>query len=277
MILALAFLFISADKLKEEKLNLKRISRSMIKISDSLYACKYEATNIEYRMFLTELKANNKMDDYQMAVVDSEGWQRKYKYAQHDPLVKMYGCHPAYDNYPVVNISQAGAELFCSWLTEKYNSQRRRNFKKVKFRLPTNEEWELAARGGKKDENYPFGNYLRNKDGKYLCNFRPMGDERISSEIDRNTFEIINNSSVKTGQFNADGGTYTVPVFAYLPGSFGLYNMSGNVAEMVEEKGIARGGSWVSTGYDVRIDSKLKFEKSSPEVGFRYFMEVHEK
>jgi hypothetical protein len=50
--------------------------------------------------------------------------------------------------------------------------------------------------------------------------------------------------------------------------------MSGNVAEMLNEKGIAKGGSYNSPGYDVRIESKMNYNDASPEVGFRVFMEV---
>jgi len=269
--------FICAAKEKEEKLDLKRVKKSMAKVMDNVYACKYEATNLEYRIFLNELKANYKNDDYKIAEVDTAGWKRRFKYAYMDPLTTMYSWHPAYDNYPVVNVSFEGAALFCNWLTEKYNSWNGRAFKKVKFRLPSHEEWELAARGGKKGLDYPTGNQLIGDNGRYRCNYQPLGDERIKCINDTNKFEIIKDTSVHRFQFSADGATYTVSVNAYLPNGFGLYNASGNAAEMVLEKGIARGGSWWDTGYNVRIDSRRKYENTSPMVGFRYFMEVIEK
>lgn len=269
-------LLFTSEKIEEDKFEFKKIEKSMTKISDNLHASKFEVANLEYRIFLNELKTN-KPDDYKIAVVDSEQWQKKFAYAHHEPLVNNYFWHPAYNNYPVVNISYEGAEMFCKWLTEKYNSTSMRNFKKVKFRLPANEEWELAARGGRKGENYPFGNYLRDENGKYMCNYRPMGDEFISSNIDSKKFDVIIHSSVHVSQFMADGYTYTCNVNAFKPNGFGLYNMSGNVAEMVSEKGVARGGSWCNTGYDVRIESRMMYDKPSPLVGFRCFMEVLEK
>ena len=45
---------------------------------------------------------------------------------------------------PVVNISQAGAEAYCRWLTKKYNDSNEKEFKKVVFRLPSKKEWLLA-------------------------------------------------------------------------------------------------------------------------------------
>jgi len=273
-ILIAAFLLISG-KIEEDKPELKKIEKSMVKVSENLYACKYEAANLEYRIFLNELKAN-KPNNYKIAMVDSEQWQKRFPHAYHDPLVQMYCWHPAYNYYPVVNISHEGAVMFCTWLTEKYNSWKGKNFKKIKFRLPSSEEWELAARGGKEDENYPFGNYLRGETGKYLCNYRPVGDEKITSDIDSNKMEVVK-KFVKTNEFMADGATYTTRVNSYFPNGFGLYNMSGNVAEMLIEDVVVCGGSWANSGFDVRIDSRQKFDKPSPLVGFRYFMEVIEK
>jgi len=56
----------------------------------------------------------------------------------------------------------------------------------------------------------------------------------------------------------------------------GLYNMSGNVAEMIQEKGIACGGGWRSCGYDVQITSTEKYDHSDVDLGFRYFIEIVE-
>jgi formylglycine-generating enzyme required for sulfatase activity len=65
---------------------------------------------------------------------------------------------------------------------------------------------------------------------------------------------------------------YTVP--AYFPNDFGLYNMSGNVAEMVQTEGISKGGSWRSGAYDIRIDQQSGYEGSSPALGFRPVLQI---
>ena len=71
-----------------------------------------------------------------------------------------------------------------------------------------------------------------------------------------------------------DGGFFTVVADAYFPNSFGLYNTSGNVAEMVMEPGVAKGGSWEDTPENCKISSRKKYSAPSPAVGFRVFMEV---
>ena len=53
------------------------------------------------------------------------------------------------------------------------------------------------------------------------------------------------------------------------PNPYGLYNMSGNMAEMVYERGVAYGGSYRDPGYDIRIDSEKPYDAPSPLIGFR--------
>jgi len=80
------------------------------------------------------------------------------------------------------------------------------------FRLPTETEWEWAARGGRDIAPYPWGGYyIRNAKGCLLANFKPG-----------------------RGNYPEDGGQYTVKADAYFPNDYGLYNMAGNVAEWTE-------------------------------------------
>ena len=157
-----------------------------------------------------------------------------------------------------------GAELFCHWLTDEYNKDPKRKFHKVVFRLPSEAEWILAAKGGDPEASYPWkGTALQNKKGRYNCNFKRPGENEMGQPG-----ELV------------DGADVTAPVLSYSPNAFGLYNMSGNVAEMLTIKGRTKGGSWLDEAEFIDIDanqSEVDSDAPSPTVGFRYFMEVLEK
>ena len=77
------------------------------------------------------------------------------------------------------------------------------------YRLPLETEWEYAARGGLDLSMYPWGGpYTRNYQGCFLANFKPL-----------------------RGNYIDDGTVYTAKVGSYEPNEYGLFDMSGNVAE----------------------------------------------
>lgn len=142
---------------------------------------------------------------------DTLVWMRDFSYSYNEPMAKRYFAHPSFGNYPVVGVSWKQAVAFCHWRSFYLNSFLESKKKAVEsdFRLPTEAEWEYAARGGRTQSMYPWGNYyLRNKKGCLLANFKPG-----------------------RGNYPEDGGFYTVRADAYWPNDFGLYNMAGNVAE----------------------------------------------
>ena len=278
-IILLSFLISGAsmnpDKAKKDVLDIKVIEKSLAKVTDSLYAGKYEVSNYLYRLFEKDLKANNKTDELKVTAVDSANWLDKLAY--NAPYMEYYYCHPAYKDYPVVNISYEAAILFCNWLTDKYNSYPKRQFKKVVFRLPASKEWTYAARCNKTNMLYPWGMYLM-KNCNFMCNFRRFGDERITFRKDLNIYEIVKKNPYDGFSFEmSDAADLTAPVKSYEPNDFGLYNVCGNVAEMIIEKGKTRGGSYKNSGWDVRIDAVDTYTKSGTDMGFRYFMEIIEK
>lgn len=144
---------------------------------------------------------------------DTIMWLRDFQYAYNDPKMRMYFSHPGFANYPVVGVTWEQAQAFCQWRTQLYNSTHKVSAQD--YRLPTEAEWEYAARGGKALGMYPWGgNYLRDAKGCYLANFKPM-----------------------RGSYTDDTGATTLRVASFQPNDYGLFDMAGNVAE------------WTSTAY----------------------------
>ena len=151
---------------------------------------------------------------------DTLVWVRDFTYGFNEPLAD-YFWHPAYDNYPVVGVTWSQAKAFNAWRTQLMNNWRNSNGQSdvQRFRLPTEAEWEYAARGGLELSPFPWGGpYMRNAQGCPLANFKPM-----------------------RGDYVEDGGAYTVDITSYSPNDYGLYNMAGNVSE------------WTSTAYDETV------------------------
>ena len=212
-----------------------------------------EVTNLEFRTFLFDLLINGKKDEFLKAKPIQDMWTIEYPYSFNDPMVEHYFSHPAYDNYPVLAISRVAAKMYCDWLTMETNKK----YGKTKFvndlRIPTEYEWAYAARGDLKDQPYPWGGpYLRNAKGEFLANYMP-----------------------KAGDFKSDGAFHTAKVKSYPPNGYGLYEMSGNVAEMAINENnvpITKGGSWTSVGAELQIDGPDRFEgeiNPSTNIGFR--------
>ena len=254
------FLFIFFLSELNAQIKIKEINETLVQIREHLYASQYEVSNKMYSEFISSLKQKNKSGLIEIASIDSLRWIDKISY--NEPYVRYYHTHPAYFNYPVVNISYEGAQLFCEWLTEFYNNSPKRKFKKVKFKLPTEEEWMFAAQGGDTNTIYPWKeNALRNNRGQYLFNYKQELSDTMW--IDGKYYE------------NTD---VTAPVKSYWKNNFGIYNMGGNVSEMVYEKGIIKGGSWREDSEFMKIKNKNYNDgKAQSNVGFRYFMEIVEK
>jgi len=212
---------------------------------------EHEVTNLEYREFLAFLEREGRTEDLEVAKIHTSGWEEF-------PFRETYHSHPAYENYPVVNVSYEGALLYCQWLEDLY---REKYGQKVHLRLPVHLEWVYAARAGNPGP-YPWGgSYLRNEKGLLLANFRYIGPEQISLDPETGQYMVI------TGMPEPVLGP--APSVSYSPNGYGLFNTSGNVAEMLQEKGLAAGGSWASPGYDIRVESVSRYEGPSAQVGFR--------
>lgn len=217
---------------------------------------------------------------------DTLVWMRDFSYSYNEPMTKRYFAHPAFGNYPVVGVSWKQAMAFCHWRSHLLNENLSRKKKAVEsdFRLPTEAEWEYAARGGRSQSMFPWGNpYLRNKKGCLLANFKPG-----------------------RGNYPEDGGFYTVRADAYWPNDFGLYNMAGNVAEWTSsyfyegaynfqhdmnpdirynavdndpprmKRKVLRGGSWKDIGYMLQTSTRsYEYQDTAKSyIGFRCVIDL---
>lgn len=264
LLLATTFVLIAATTAKFKPEN-KEISKTYVYVPagslngtevKEFYISASEVTNRQYREFLKDLYQNNQYAKWRDAKVDTAQWRNYLTY--NDPYANHYFQHPAYDNYPVVNVSPQGAKLYCQWQAEKYNKAAKR---KVAFRLPSEAEWMWAAKGGDANAIYPWkGNNLIFTDkGKYKgmdrSNYKREG--ALALTIDKSTGNI----------------DITAPVYSFLPNKYGIYNMSGNVAEMISEEGFTKGGGWATGADKLKIGSRDEYDnKPNPNTGFRPVM-----
>jgi len=158
---------------------------------------------------------------------DTTCWINDFPNAQNEMYMRLYWSSPSYNDYPVVGVTWEQANAFCAWRTEYLMKGLGSQARYVqRYRLPTEIEWEYAARG-KEGTPFPWempegeeASVKRNMEGCYYANFKP--DE---------------------GNYVEDGNLITSRVGIYGANSNGLFDMAGNVAEMTStvytESGVA--------------------------------------
>ncbi|HEX6332704.1 MAG TPA: SUMF1/EgtB/PvdO family nonheme iron enzyme [Flavisolibacter sp.] len=234
----------------------------------AFYISTYEVTNLQYRTFFDEVATRLSPAERVAIACDTTGWKEVLAYSE--PVTKHYFRHPSFNNYPVVNISHEGAARYCQWFQERIQADN--PGVAIEVRLPSKVEWIWAAQGGRSQAMYPWGNYrLRNNKGQRMCNFREVPDHQVyrSRKTGKPEVAVMPYSA-------ADAVVLTAEVKSFRKNDYGLYNMCGNVAEMISENGIAAGGSWNDYGADVHIRATGSYERSAPTVGFRPVIVVKE-
>ena len=210
---------------------------------------------------------------------DTTVWIRDFNYSYNEPMHNDYFWHDAYNDYPVVGVTWHQAKAFCEWRTKTKNNYQKTKKKKSlvpEFRLPTEAEWEFAARGGLQGAMYPWGGpYTKNDRGCFMANFKPM-----------------------RGDYSVDQALYTVEANAYDPNGYNLYNMAGNVSEWIDssyepeayefsstinpnvndeenELKVVRGGSWKDVKYFLQVSSR-DYENADEARSYIGFRTVHD-
>lgn len=183
----------------------------------------YIAPNGEVVRQRIERKLSSEYDfinTYIVAVYpDEEVWVKDWPHSTNEVYSRRYFQHPGYDSYPVVGVTWEQANAYCAWRTAYYlRGVKLPEGQSIEaYRLPTEAEYEYAARAGKDKLVYPWASDTMLGTDDCLCgNFKPAD-----------------------GNYTADKHLITAPVQSYAPNDYGLYDMGGNVAE------------WTSTAYNL--------------------------
>lgn len=227
----------------------------------SFFMQQTEVTNLEYRTFLFDLLIQGRKDDFLIARPDQTQWVKVFGEKQ-QAMQDNYFSDEAYNDYPVVNVSRKGAEMYCVWLTKETNASLGENEKINDVRIPTRMEWVKAASNDGKQLPFASGVEITiNEDSShaYVANFNSKlspNDRKLSKHQTDFIFEVK----------------------SFIANDRGLYNMSGNVAEMVnnaqtkwEGFGTA-GGGWLNSLDEIKIygqDPYKDVEDPHPGIGFR--------
>lgn len=239
------------------------------------FVFEYTYMDIEEAAKYRELKRSDFVEKYPVKVYpDTTVWIRDFEYTYNVPMHNDYFWHDAYGDYPVVGITWEQADAFCQWRSLYKNSYQKSKGKQNvnMFRLPSEAEWEYAARGGLDGATFPWGGpYAKNDRGCFLANFKPL-----------------------RGNYAADQALYTVEADAYEPNDYNLYNMAGNVSEWVASsydassyeytssfnpnvndkdnpRKVVRGGSWKDVAYYLQVSTRDYEHADSARsfIGFR--------
>ena len=228
--------------------NNKFVPPGTVMIYNGFYADEFEVRNIDWLEFefWTATKYGGHSKAHLFVLPDT--LCDRHKLAFCEPYVQYYYRHPAYREYPVRGISYEQAIAFCKWRTERVKEWHAIRYHKninLEYRLPTKVEWEMLGLNA-------LGYYFRDKKGKYDFNcLQPYHD------------------SIRTDKGTIRSEEALIPVKSYNKNSFGLYQLLGNVSEMVAEKGIAKGGNYLSTAEECRPGKDQLYEKPEAWLGFR--------
>ncbi len=222
-----------------------------VQINDTLFADDFEISNFYWQEFeWWTINAYGKYSKEHLAVLpDTLVWRDSLSH--NEPYVQYYYRHKAYSDYPVVGISYEQALGYCKWRTERVKTflSIKKNFKHPDFeyRLPTKREWELFSEGATR---FLYNNG-KDQNGQISLNFRYMTDAMVKSGVKPKYVDVTN------------------PVKSYEKNHFGLYNVVGNVSEMIMEKGISKGAGWIHTVEECLIGKDIPYTKPKAWLGFR--------
>ena len=259
VLLLFAFTYPGKDKSPLDKFS----PPGTVRVDDRLWFDETELTNFSWLEYISYVKRHqgDSSEAYLACLPDTNVWTQEGGYLA--PMAEHYFDHPAYKDYPVVGITHEQAIAYCEWRTDRVREfmeivqQSKPNYyipKNFRYRLPTNEEWEAMAAIGYTDQTSK-----KLQRPKYLNTCR------------YNFADSKSNSSV--GQ---DEAFLTAPTYSYWPNAKGIYNLFGNVSEMIDRPGIAKGGSFRDQQDAFATETVVSYEGPKQWLGFRCVCEVIE-
>jgi formylglycine-generating enzyme required for sulfatase activity len=172
------------------------------------------------------------------------------------------------DDHPAGCIAIEDARAYVAWLKQKTGKP---------YRLPSETEWEYAARAGTQTPAFWKGEWSD------ACKYQNGGDERLTKAVD-------GKMPIKDITPCDDGFAYSSPVARFQPNPWGLYDVSGNVAEWMDDcftsdvnkvptdgsayqqpkcaAGLQKGGSWAGNPSLLRSASRLRFMPGRRGIAF---------
>jgi sulfatase modifying factor 1 len=261
-----------------------------------------DPTKLIYRYSYVDLKAaaraskgleqplsNFIVTQTQAVYPDSLVWMRDFSYSYNEPQTRLYFSHASYNDYPVVGVTWKQATAFCFWRTSNsdyYQGKPGKKDQKIDgiYRLPTEAEWEYAARGNSKiNAMYPWGSpYTKTKEGRLMANFKPGRGDYFGGD-------------------NKADNIYTTKIKSFTENGYKLFDMAGNVAEwtssvyyegssnftgdfspdvqynakeedpILMKRKVTRGGSWKDIAYNCQVSTRnYEYQDTAKSyIGFR--------
>jgi formylglycine-generating enzyme required for sulfatase activity len=243
LIIIAATLLLSFSPSKKKKF----IPPGTVQITETFFADECEVSNlswIEYEYWTAKTYGKNSKE-YLATLPDTLVWRNEKTY--NEPYVTYYHRHKTYRDYPVVGISYEQALAFCKWRTERVKSFFNIQYKKnivINYRLPTLKEWEYLTQNA----------------------FHETVFDKKTNKVNTNLKISLSDTD---DQKTTKSHDIFVPIKSLPPNYFGIYNMIGNVAEMISEKNSCKGGSWMHPKEDSRPGKNIDYDTPQAWLGFR--------